>query len=132
VPKPEEVSQFSILSSPTSRRSILLINSALRASAAFMSVVVWFKVLVFDPKTTVPPTTAAIAPIMTVALNPIAPTIVAKIRIPPAPAANFERRMIFRQLSNVRELLNVCFNAQYLFLQVTVFIKSTLHHHLRA
>jgi hypothetical protein len=77
------VSQFSILSSPTSRRSILLINSALRASAAFMSVVVWFKVLVFDPKTTVPPTTAAIAPIMTVALNPIAPIIVAKIRIPP-------------------------------------------------
>ena len=60
MPKPEEVSQFSIFPSPTSRRSILLINSALRASAAFMSVVVCFKVLVFDPKTTVPPTTAAI------------------------------------------------------------------------
>ena len=49
----------------------------------------------FDPKTTVPPTTAAIAHIMTVALNPIAPIIIAKIRIPPAPAANFETRIIF-------------------------------------
>ena len=93
------VSQFSIFPSPTTRRSILLINSALRASAAFMSDVVCFKVLVFDPKATVPPTTAAIAPIMTVALNPTAPIIIAKIRTPPALAANFETRMIFRQLS---------------------------------
>jgi hypothetical protein len=47
------VGQFSILPSPTTRRSILLINSALRASAAFISVVVCFKVLAFDPKITV-------------------------------------------------------------------------------
>jgi hypothetical protein len=36
---------------PTTRRSILLINSALRASASFMSLVVCFMVLVFDPRT---------------------------------------------------------------------------------
>jgi hypothetical protein len=35
--------------SPTTRRSNLLINSALRASAAFMAVVLCFKVLLFDP-----------------------------------------------------------------------------------
>jgi hypothetical protein len=45
--------------SPTTRRSILLINSALCASAAFMAVVACFKVLVFDPQTTVPPITTA-------------------------------------------------------------------------
>ena len=35
--------------SPTTRRSNLLINSALCASAAFMAVVLCFKVLLFDP-----------------------------------------------------------------------------------
>src|SRR5262249_18938469 len=54
--------QFSTSPSPTTLRSILLINSVLWASAAFMSVRVCFKVLVFEPKTTVPPITAAIAP----------------------------------------------------------------------
>ena len=104
--------------------------SALRASAAFISVVVCFKVLAFDPKITVPPITAAIAPIMRVALNPIAPMIIAKIRIPPAPAANFENENDFSTpFYNVRKLLNVIFIAQYLFVQVTVVIivKSTLH-----
>jgi hypothetical protein len=84
---------------PTTRRSILLINSALRASASFMSLVVCFMVLVFDPRTTVPPMTAAIAPIRAVALNRIAPIIIAKIKIPPEAAANFETTMIFRHLS---------------------------------
>src|SRR5215472_8154248 len=60
-----------------------------RASAAFMSVVVCFKVLVFEPKTTVPPITAAIAPIRTVGSNPSAPMTVAKIKIPPAAMAAF-------------------------------------------
>ena len=61
-----------------------------------MSVIVCFKVLVFEPKTTVPPITAAIAPIRTVGSNPTAPMIVAKIKIPPAARATFEIRMIFR------------------------------------
>ena len=65
----------------------------------FMAVVVCFKVLVFDPKTTVPPITAAIAPIMTVGSNPTPPMIVATIKVPPAAMAAFEIRMIFRQLS---------------------------------
>ena len=63
-----------------------------------ISVVVCFKVLVFDPKTTVPPITAAIAPIMTVGSKPTAPMIIAKIKVPPAAIAAFEIRMIFRQL----------------------------------
>src|SRR6266446_6404500 len=86
-------------SSPTTRRSILLINSALCASAAFMAVVVCFKVLVFDPPTTVPPITAANAPIMTVGSNPTAPMIIAKLKVPPAAMANFEIKTNFRQLS---------------------------------
>ena len=63
------------------------------------SVIVCFKVLVFDPKTTVPPITAAIAPIRTVGSNPTAPMTVAKIKIPPAAMVTFEMRMIFRHLS---------------------------------
>src|SRR6266516_7692934 len=84
---------------PTTRRSILLINSALCASAAFMAVVVCFKVLVFDPQTTVPPITAASAPIMTVGSNSTAPMIIAKLKAPPAAIAAFEIRMILRHLS---------------------------------
>jgi hypothetical protein len=91
--------QFSTSSSPTTLRSILLINSVLFTSAAFMPVIVCFKVLVFEPKTTVPPITAAIAPIRTVGSNPAAPMIVAKIKIPPATMATLEIRMIFRHLS---------------------------------
>jgi hypothetical protein len=83
----------------TTLRSILLINSVLCASAAFMSALVCFKVLVFEPKTTVPPITAAIAPIRIVGSNPSAPTTIAKIKIPPAAMAAFEIRMIFRHLS---------------------------------
>jgi hypothetical protein len=85
--------------SPTTRRSNLLINSALCALAAFMAVIVCFKVLVFDPQTTVPPITAASAPIMTVGSNPTAPTLIAKIKAPPAAMAAFETRMNFLQLS---------------------------------
>src|SRR5262249_33348500 len=66
--------QLSNFPSPTTLRSILLINSVLCASAAFMSALVCFKVLVFEPKTTVPPITAAIAPIRIVGSNPSAPT----------------------------------------------------------
>jgi hypothetical protein len=94
-----------------------------------MSVIVCFKVLVFEPKTTIPPITAAIAPIRTVGSSPTTPMIVAKIKIPPAARATFEIRMIFRHLSiNVGELLNVGFDVQDLFVQVTVVIhlKSTL------
>ena len=56
--------------------------------------------------------------------------IIAKIRIPPAPAANFENENDFSTpFYNVRKFLNVIFIAQYLFVQVTVVIivKSTLH-----
>jgi hypothetical protein len=42
---------------------------------------------VFDPQTTVPPITAASAPIMTVGSNPTAPMIIAKIKVPPAAMA---------------------------------------------
>src|SRR5262249_23866625 len=45
--------------------------------------------LVFEPKTTVPPITAAIAPIRIVGSNPSAPTTIAKIKIPPAAMATF-------------------------------------------
>jgi hypothetical protein len=76
--------QLSIFSFPTTRRSNLLINSVLCASAACMAVVVCFKVLMFDPKTTAPPITAAIVPIITVGSNPTAPMIAAKIKVPPA------------------------------------------------
>jgi hypothetical protein len=85
--------------SPAIRGSNLLINSALCVSAAFMAVIVCFKVLVFDPQTTVPPITAASAPIMTVASNPTAPMLTAKIKAPPAAMAAFETRMNFLQLS---------------------------------
>src|SRR5246127_3975042 len=115
--------------SPTTRRSILLINSALCASAAFMAVVVCFKVLVFDPQTTVPPITAASAPIMTVGSNPTAPMIIAKIKVPPAAMATFEIKMNFRQLSiTSASSSNVGFDVQDSFVQVTVVIhvKSTL------
>jgi hypothetical protein len=64
-----------------------------------MLVTVCFKVLMFDPKTTVPPIAAAIAPIMIVGSNPIAPMIVARIKVPPTTTAAFEMRMIFRHLS---------------------------------
>jgi hypothetical protein len=91
--------QLSNFPSPTTRRSILLMQSVLCASAAFMSVIVCFKVLVFDPKTTVPPITAAIAPIMAVGSNPTAPMIIAKIKVPQAATAALEIRVIFRHLS---------------------------------
>ena len=85
--------------SPTTRRSNLLISSALCALAAFIAVIVCFKVLVFDPQMTVPPITAASAPIMTVGSNPTAPMLIAKIKAPPAAMATFETRMNFLQLS---------------------------------
>ncbi len=64
-----------------------------------MSVIVCFKLLVFEPKTTVPPITTAIAAIRTVGSNPSAPMIIAEIKIPPAAMATFEIKMIFKHLS---------------------------------
>ena len=72
----------------------MLINSDLCASAPFMSVLVCFKVLVFDPNMTVPPIATAIAPIITAGSKPTAPMIIAKIKVPAAIAA-FEIRLIF-------------------------------------
>ena len=86
---PDHLVQFSPSASPTTLRSILPISSVLCASAAFMSVIVCFKVLVFEPKTTVPPITAAIAPIRTVGSSPTAPMTIARIKIPPAATATF-------------------------------------------
>src|SRR5262245_39932998 len=59
------------------------INSALRALAPSIALVVCCNVLVFDPKTTVPPITAPIAPIITVGSNLITPTMPAKSKTPP-------------------------------------------------
>ena len=58
----------------------MLINSALCVSAAFMAAVVCFDVLEFDPKTTTPPITSAIAPIAAVGSNRIAPIKLANIQ----------------------------------------------------
>jgi hypothetical protein len=66
-----------------------------------MSVIVCFKVLVFEPKTTVPPITTAIAAIRTVGSNPSAPMIIAEIKFPPAAMATFEIKMIFKHSSSV-------------------------------
>ena len=51
------------LLSPTTRRSILLIRSERRASAARIAAIVCCKVLTFDPSDTIPPSTRGIAPI---------------------------------------------------------------------
>jgi hypothetical protein len=48
--------------SPTNRRSILLIRSERRFSAALISAIVSCKVLTFDPSDTIPPITTAIDP----------------------------------------------------------------------
>jgi hypothetical protein len=61
--------------SPTNRRLILPISSALSASASLMSAAACFDVLVFDPKTTMPPITAEIAPIIATESNLIAPNV---------------------------------------------------------
>jgi hypothetical protein len=58
-----------------------------------------FDVLMFDPKTTVPPITAEIAPIITIGSNLIAPNVKANSHIPPAAMATFEIRITFLQLS---------------------------------
>jgi Putative transposase len=85
--------------SPTNRRSILPISSALSASAALMAAAACFDVLVFDPKTTVPPITAEIAAIVAIESNVMAPNVKANSHIPPAAMATFETIIIFRQLS---------------------------------
>ena len=96
------------------------LNLVLCASAAFMSVTVCFKVLVFEPKTTVPPITTAIAAIRTVGSNPSAPMIIAEIKIPPAAMATFEiKNDLQTPLYNIGELLSVGFDVQDLFVQVT-------------
>ena len=62
--KVQDTSLFTIV-----RRSIMSINSALRLSATFIALVVCF-----DVKTTTPPMTAAIAPIIAAASNQTAPS----------------------------------------------------------
>jgi len=47
-----------------------------------MSSLACFNVLVFDPKTTIPPITTAIAPIKIVVLNQTAPSAIANSHIP--------------------------------------------------
>jgi hypothetical protein len=53
------------LLSATTRRSILLIRSERSASAALIAAIVCCKVLIFDPRDTIPPSTTAIDPIAT-------------------------------------------------------------------
>jgi hypothetical protein len=82
-----------------------------------MAVVVCFKVLVFDPKTTIPPITAAIAPIRTVRSNPTAPIIIAN-----SSGSNggfWNENNLPTPLYHIGKLLNVGFEVQDLFVQVT-------------
>jgi hypothetical protein len=58
-----------------------------------MSVAACFDVLVFDPKTTVPPITAAIAPTIAIESNLIGPNVRANSHVPPAAMAIFETRL---------------------------------------
>jgi hypothetical protein len=64
-----------------------------------MSTAACFDVLVFDPKTTVPPITAEIAAIIAIGSNLIAPNVKANSHIPPAAMAIFDARIAFRHLS---------------------------------
>jgi hypothetical protein len=64
-----------------------------------MAATACFDVLAFDPKTTVPPITAEIAPIIAIESNLIAPNVKANSHIAPAAMATFETRITFRQLS---------------------------------
>jgi hypothetical protein len=110
----------------------LLINSALCASAPFMSVLVCFKVLVFDPNMTVPPIATAIAPIITAGSKPTAPMIIAKIKVSGSHRGFRNKTDLLTALYNVGEVLNLGFDMQDLFVQVAVVIhvQSTLPHQI--
>jgi hypothetical protein len=54
---------------------------------------------VFDPKTTIPPITTAIAPIKVVGSNQTAPSVIANSHIPPMAMVIFESNMSFEHLS---------------------------------
>jgi len=56
-------------------------------------------VLLLDPNTTMPPTTAAIPQIKTAGFNLIGASAMANIRSPPTKIQTFENRMVFRHLS---------------------------------
>jgi hypothetical protein len=58
----------------TVRGSILSINRVLNVSASFIAAIVCFDVVEFDPKTTMPPIMAAMAPTMAAGTKPTAPT----------------------------------------------------------
>ena len=85
-----------------------------------MSAAACFDVLVFDPKTPVPPITAEIAPIIATESNLIAPNVKANSHIPPAAMATFETRITFRQLYDSGKLVDVSFDARYLIAQIII------------
>jgi hypothetical protein len=87
--------------SPTKRRSILPISSARNLSAAAIAAMVCRNVLTFDPSETMPPSTAAIAPRATTALDPSRPSIAPSSNPAPPQITTFEARMIFRHRSAV-------------------------------
>ena len=70
-----------------------------RLRAASAAAAVCLAVLVFDPKTTVPPIITAIAPIIVTGSNLINPIARANSHIPPMATAIFEIRIILRHLS---------------------------------
>src|SRR5262249_42030388 len=89
----------------------------------------FFKKLVFYPQKTVPPIKTASAPIKTIGSKTTPPMIIAKIKVPPAAITTFLiKKKIPQLLYNIAELLNVGFDVQDFFVQVTVVIhvKSTL------
>src|SRR5262249_41275569 len=81
---------------PTVRRLIISINSALLLATAFFQVIVCLDVVRFDPKTTKPQTTVAIAPTIAAASAQMALIKQADNQIAPAAMAIFESNMAFR------------------------------------
>jgi len=85
--------------SPTRRRSIPSISCERSPSAAAMAAIVCCNVLTFDPSDTMPPSTAAIAPMATIGVDPSKPSSMTSSKPAPAEIATFDARMIFRQRS---------------------------------
>jgi hypothetical protein len=95
------------------------INSALCFSATFIAIVVCFDVVRFDPKTTAPPITAAIAPITVVGSN-----LIRKLSQYPNSAGRHrhlrKKHGLPAPLQGLRKFLNFSFKARDLIAQVTI------------
>jgi hypothetical protein len=70
---------------------------------------------VLDPKTTIPPRTTAIAPIIVTGSNPISPSVIANNDIPPPAMASFEITISLRQpLCEFSNFFDMTFEPYYL------------------